>query len=105
MPADADSYHLIYVPKALETLRQLLGHILDRMPGRESEAVKAELDKAVAQKGAEQLAEELLDRLRSVLAYELPDSSQAQDEEMRRFLLGSRTSADALTTNCDALKL
>ena len=48
----ADSYHLIYVPKALETLRQLLGHILDRMPGEESDAVKAELDKAVGQKAA-----------------------------------------------------
>jgi hypothetical protein len=85
-----DSYHLIYVPKALETLRQLLGHILDRMPGVESEAVKAKLDKAVGQKRPEQLAEELLDRLRSVLAYELPEARQGQEGEMRSYLLGAR---------------
>lgn len=90
----ADSYHLIYVPKALETLRQLLGHILDRMPGDESEAVKAELDKAVGQKRPEQLAEELLDRLRSVLGYELPEVRQGQDAEMRSYLLGTRVDSE-----------
>lgn len=90
----ADSYHLIYVPKALETLRQLLGHILDRMPGDESDAVKAELDKAVGQKRPEQLAEELLDRLRSVLGYELPEARQGQDAEMRSYLLGTRVDSE-----------
>src|SRR5258708_33917919 len=90
----AESYHLVYVPKALETLRQLLGHILDRMPDPESEAVKAEIDKAVGQKRPEQLAEELLDRLRSVLGYELPAARQGQDQEMRSYLLGSRSAED-----------
>jgi hypothetical protein len=90
----ADSYHLIYVPKALETLRELLGHILDRMPGDESDVVKAELDKAVGQKRPEQLAEELLDRLRSVLSYELPAARQGHDAEMRRFLLGTRVDSE-----------
>lgn len=91
---NADSYHLIYVPKALETLRQLLGHILDRMPGDESEAVKAELDKAVGQKRPEQLAEELLDRLRSVLGYEMPEAKHGQDAEMRSYLLGTRVDTE-----------
>ena len=90
----ASSYHLIYVPKALETLRQLLGHILDRMPGDESTAVRAELDKAIGQKQPAQLAEELLDRLRSVLSYELQEARQGQDAEMRGFLLGTRVDSE-----------
>jgi hypothetical protein len=87
-----DAYHLVYVPKALETLRELLGHILDRMPIPEADAVKKELEKAVGQKPPEQLAEELLDRLRSVLGYELPDVRHRQDADTRRFLLGDNVS-------------
>lgn len=86
---DAEEYHLVYVPRELATLRDLLGHVLDRMPGTESDAVRAELDKAVGLKPPEQLAEELLDRLRSVLGYELADNREGTDTETRQFLLGS----------------
>jgi hypothetical protein len=90
LPESPESYRLIYVPKALETLRQLLNHILDRMPGPEAEAVKTELDKAVGQKPPQQLGEELLDRLRLILAYELPETKPGHNQEVRSYLLGSR---------------
>jgi hypothetical protein len=95
LPEAADNYHLIYVPRELATLRELLGHVLDQMPGPESDAVKDELDKAVGQKRPEQLAEELLDRLRSVLSYELPDAKQDRDPETRRYLLGTAAEGSA----------
>jgi hypothetical protein len=90
LPESPASYRLIYVPKALETLRQLLNHILDRMPGPEAEAVKTELDKAVGQKPPQQLGEELLDRLRLILAFELPETKPGHNQELRSYLLGSR---------------
>jgi hypothetical protein len=89
LSAGAETYHLIYVPREIATLRDLLGHVLDRMPGPESDAVLAELDKAVGQKRPEQLAEELLDKVRSVLSYELPEAKGGQDPETRRYLLGT----------------
>lgn len=94
LDADSDEYHLVYVPRELATLRELLGHVLDRMPGSESDVVREELDKAVGQRSAERLAEELLDRLRYVLGYELPDSREGADVETRKYLLGTRQ-ADA----------
>ena len=90
LDAGSDAYHLVYVPRELATLRELLGHVLDRMPGSESDAVREELDKAVGQKSPERLAEELLDRLRYVLGYELPESREGTDVETRRYLLGTR---------------
>ena len=86
---DAEDYHLVYVPRELATLRELLGHVLDRMPGTESDSVRAELENAVGLKPPEQLAEELLDRLRSVLGYELADHREGTDRETRQFLLGT----------------
>jgi hypothetical protein len=86
---DAEAYHLVYVPRELATLRDLLGHVLDRMPGTESDAVRAELEKAIGAKPPEQLAEDLLDGLRSVLRYELPENREGTDYETRQFLLGS----------------
>lgn len=94
--SDADPrYHLIYVPRELATLRELIGRVLDGMPpSAEAEAVRDELDKAVARKSPNQLAEELLDRLRSVISYELPDTLASDTNAFRGALLGTRASDD-----------
>ena len=74
---DADRYHLIYVPRELATLRDLIGRVLDGMPpSPETDAVRDAVEKAVAKKPADQLAESLLDKLRSVVSYELPDATR-----------------------------
>ncbi len=88
---DADRYHLIYVPRELATLRDLIGRVLDGMPASPAaDAVRDELEKAVAKKAADQLAEELLDKLRSVVSYELPDATEADRSDVRPVLLGRR---------------
>ena len=89
LPEAPDRYYVVYVPKALETLRGLLEHILSRMPGTEADAVRAELEKAVGQKSPEELADELVDRLKSVLTFGMSDTRPGQDNEMRNFVLGT----------------
>src|SRR5215471_6296487 len=48
-------YHLIYVPRELATLRDLIGRILDGMPAsQEAAAVREEIEKAGARKSPDQ---------------------------------------------------
>ncbi len=96
--SDADPrYHLIYVPRELANLRDLIGRVLDGMPPSvDTAAVRDELDRAVARKSPDQLAEELLDRLRSVVSFELPNTSASNTSRFRKVLLGAR-GADAST--------
>lgn len=90
---NAVRYHLIYVPRELATLRELIGRVLDGLPpSAESDAVRQELDKAVAKKPAAQLAEELLDKVRSVVSFELPEGT-SEGSDLRPVLLGSRASS------------
>lgn len=92
---DDSRYHLIYVPRELATLRELIGRVLDGMPDSPAvEAVRQQLDKAIAEKRPEQLAEELLDRLRSVITYELPSISGDDGQDVRAVLLGATRSQD-----------
>ena len=93
---DDSRYHLIYVPRDLATLRDLIGRILDGLPeSSESDDVRQELEKAVGKKPADQLAEELLDRIRSVLNFEMSDSLEGQEPELRPILLGTRSESDS----------
>ncbi|MCQ3813594.1 MAG: ATP-binding protein [Acidimicrobiia bacterium] len=92
---DDSRYHLIYVPRELATLRVLIERVLDGLPhSRESDDVRKELEKAVGKKPADQISEELLDRIRSVLNFETPDLLDGQDSEIRRMLLGTRSESD-----------
>ena len=92
--SDTDErYHLIYVPRELATLRDLIGRILDGLPpSEESTAVREELEKAVSRKSPDQLAEELLDRLRSVITFELSNAPDAEEARFLTVLLGPRAS-------------
>lgn len=97
---DDSRYHLVYVPRELATLRELIGRILDGLPpSDEADSVRDELDKAITNKGPEQLANDLLDRMRSVLAFELPNATEADRSDVRPALLGSRAEEGASRRN------
>lgn len=94
LPEDPLRYQTIYVPRDLSTLRSLLGHILDELPGEKAVQAKRQLESAIGTKPEAQLRDDLIFNLRQVLTFELPDHGQgAIDEdarEMRTFLLGQR---------------
>lgn len=88
-------YHLIYVPRELATLRDLIGRVLDGMPvSVETTAVRDELEKAISRRSPVQLAEELLDRLRLVISFELSNTSDSSSSGLRAVLLGARAAVD-----------
>jgi hypothetical protein len=95
LPANPTRYRTIYVPRDVSTLRELLGRILDEMPGRKAKEAARQIDEAVGQKPEDQLKTALLDNLREVLAHELPDKGSG-DQETRRFLLGQRADHTAI---------
>jgi hypothetical protein len=87
-------YKTIYVPRDLSTLRSLLGRILGGLPGEKARQAERQLNDAIGEKSDSQLRDELIDNLRQVLNYELPDQGpgdqDADDREARAFLLGKR---------------
>jgi hypothetical protein len=87
-------YRMIYVPRDLSTLRGLLDRILKGLPGPKARQAELQLDDAIGGKSDAQLREELIDNVRQVLAFELPDEGpavqDAEDREERAFLLGKR---------------
>jgi Cdc6-like AAA superfamily ATPase len=88
---DAENYHLVYVPRELATLRDLIGRILDHLPkSDEAERVRSELEKAVTRRSPAQMAETLIDHLRLTLKYDASD----RDDEVRAFLLGTKPDED-----------
>src|ERR1022692_1519942 len=95
LPADPARYRTIYVPRDVSTLRELLGRILDEMPGKKAKEAARQIDEAVGQKPEDQLKTALIDNLREVLAHELPDKGPG-DPEIRRFLLGQRADHNAI---------
>jgi hypothetical protein len=92
-------YRTIYVPRDLSTLRSLLGRILGGLPGEKARQAERQLNDAIAGKSDSQLRDELIDNLRQVLNYELPDQGpgdqDADDREERAFLLGQREDRSA----------
>ena len=91
---DPQRYRTIYVPRDLSTLRGLLGRILQGLPGEAARRAERQLDDAIGGKSDSQLRDELIDNLRQVLAFELPDEGPSDQDadarEERPFLLGSR---------------
>jgi len=87
-------YRTIYVPRDLSTLRGLLGRILQGLPGQAARRAERQLDDAIGGKSDSQLRDELIDNLRQVLAFELPDEGPGDQDayarEERESLLGSR---------------
>ena len=91
---DPQRYRTIYVPRDLSTLRGLLGRILQGLPGEAARRAERQLDDAIGGKSDSQLRDELIDNLRQVLAFELPDEGPGDQDvdarEERSSLLGSR---------------
>ena len=90
---DPQRYRTIYVPRDLSTLRGLLGRILEGLPGQKARQAERQLDDAIGGKSDSQLRDELIDNLRQVLAFELPDEGpgdqDADDREERTSCSGS----------------
>ena len=91
---DLQRYRTIYVPRDVATLRELLGSILDGLPGEKAQSAQRHLDNAISTKSRSQLMTALTDNLREVLAHELGDQGD-NDPEVRVFLLGHRTDRTA----------
>ena len=95
LPEDEKGMHVIYVPRELRTLRDLIGSILDGLPkSNDVEELREKLDKAVVEKKPKQLAEELLDSIRTIVKYELADYVEGQDPGIRMQLLGRSDGID-----------
>ncbi|MDC1390754.1 ATP-binding protein [Gammaproteobacteria bacterium] len=95
LPQGKKGIHVIYVPRELRTLRELIGRVLDGLPKSDDvEKVRKKLDKAVVSKKPEQLAEELLDSIRIIIKHELADNKAEQDPEIRMQLLGRTHDTD-----------
>jgi hypothetical protein len=77
---DPKRYRTIYVPRDLSTLRSLLGRILEGLPGPAARRAERQLDDAIGGKSDSQLRDELIDNLRQVLAFELPDERVVRTE-------------------------
>ncbi|ONI83417.1 hypothetical protein ALI22I_33425 [Saccharothrix sp. ALI-22-I] len=91
-----DRYHVLYVPRAVQTIRQLLKRIVEGLPGGGGTELMERVDAAVGKTTPGELRDRLLAEIRLVLTWTLEpaparpgeDKHEAQAREMRTSLLG-----------------
>ncbi|TMQ95289.1 ATP-binding protein [Actinomadura soli] len=89
-------YQVLYVPRAVQTIRQLLHKIATGLPGGRSEEFMQQVDAAVGNTSPQQLRDRLLEEMRFTLTWELEPrparddetEEQAEAREERTMLLG-----------------
>lgn len=93
---DADAYHVLYVPRAVQTIRDLLRHIVGGLPDIGDENLTASIDAAVSNKSPQELRDRLLHEMILALRWKLEPRSAIEGEsraeqmsrEERNSLLG-----------------
>ncbi|GAA5133960.1 ATP-binding protein [Pseudonocardia adelaidensis] len=94
-PAD-ERYHILYVPRAVQTIRELLRRIVVALPGEGGQKILDRIDRAVGSSSPAEVADRLLEEVRHALTWtidqRLPVDGESADErearEVRNTLLG-----------------
>lgn len=93
---DRDEYQVLYVPRAIQTLRELLRRLVTELPGVDGGDFLKRVDAAVGSVSEEHLADKLLEEMRGVLTWSIEERPPVDGEteegrtsrEERNSLLG-----------------
>ncbi len=95
---DDPAFAVLYVPRAVQTLRDLLRHIIDGLPGVESTELMSRVDAAIAHVKPGEFLDRLVNDIQVALDWtledRLPDEGESSEEagarEDRNSLLGTK---------------
>lgn len=98
---DDERYRVLYVPRAIQTLRELLRRIIEGLPGVEGSDLMNRVDAAISNVRPGELQERLVNEVRIALNWTIEDSApfegESEDEaaarEDRNLMLGQRNAA------------
>lgn len=98
LPQDDARFRVLYVPRAVQTLRELLRRIIDGLPGVQGEELMGRVDAAISNVRPGELQERLVAEMKIALNWTLDDRAstdgETQDEaearEDRNSMLGLR---------------
>jgi hypothetical protein len=118
VPQSDPAFHVLYVPRAVQTLRELLRRIIDGLPGVDGSALMDRVDAAISSVKPGELQARLVNEMKIALDWTLEDRGPADGEsvdeaalrEDRNSLLGFRDSAsggrvDGLASLMDVPKI
>jgi hypothetical protein len=96
LPSSDSGFHVLYVPRAVQTIRELLKRIVEGLPGEGGAEIMERVDSAVSNITPVQLQDHLLEGIREALTWTLEPSpprdgesaSEAEAREARTNLLG-----------------
>ncbi|WP_020670650.1 ATP-binding protein [Amycolatopsis nigrescens] len=85
---DESRFHVLYVPRAIQTIRELLRRIVQGLPGGGGQEILKRVDAAVAKATPAELRDRLLEEMRFALTWNLqpkpPTEGETEDEFGRR---------------------
>lgn len=98
LPTDDPTYHVLYVPRAIQTLRELLRRIIDGLPGVEGSELMRRVDEAISNVKPGELQARLVNEMKIALDWTLEDRApfdgetpaQAAVREDRNSMLGEK---------------
>lgn len=98
---DDKRYHVLYVPRAVQTLRELLRRIIEDLPGVEGSDLLNRVDAAISNVRPGEFQERLVNEIRIALNWTIEDRAsfdgegddEADAREERNLLLGQRDEA------------
>jgi hypothetical protein len=91
-----ERYHILYVPRAVQTIRELLRRIVVALPGEGGQEILDRIDRAVGSSSPTEVADRLLEEVRHALTWTIDQRPPVDDEsvnerearEARNSLLG-----------------
>lgn len=100
LPPDDPRYHILYVPRAIQTLRELLRRIIDGLPGVEGNELMRRVDEAISNVKPGELQARLVNEIKIALDWNLEDRApfdgetpaEAAAREDRNSMLGEKDS-------------
>ncbi|NGY65066.1 hypothetical protein G7043_39750 [Lentzea sp. NEAU-D13] len=94
----SDDYHILYIPRVVQTIRELLRRIVDGLPGEGGQQILDRIDAAISNASPAEVTDRLLEEVRHALTWtigprpvvdgETADEQEAREE--RNALLGDR---------------
>ncbi|MGW4520178.1 hypothetical protein [Amycolatopsis sp. NPDC004378] len=85
---DEERFHVLYVPRAIQTIRDLLRRIVQGLPGDSGQEMLERVDAAVIRASPAELRDRLLEEMRYALTWILepqqPKAAETEDEQGRR---------------------
>ena len=98
LPADDPRFHILYVPRAVQTLRELLRRIIEGLPGVEGDELMSRVDDAISNIRPGELQDRLVNEIQIALNWTLDDRAaydgetpdEAAAREDRNSMLGTK---------------